>query len=67
MNAELEKWPSERNATTPTDQRPHTKATFAAEIVSLTSVSTATSNAATIEQTGPPGCTPMTKLDRRRP
>ena len=58
---------AERSATTPTDQRPHTNATFAAEIVSPTSVSTATSDAATVEQTGQPGCTPMVKLDRRRP
>ena len=37
------------------------------EIVSPTSVSTATRDPATIEQTGQPGCTPMIKLDRRRP
>ena len=35
----------------------------AAEIVSPTSVSTATSDAATIEQTGQPRCTPMITLD----
>ena len=51
----------------PTDQRLHTHATFAAEIVFLTSVSTATSHAATIKQTGQPGCTPMIKLDGWRP
>ena len=62
-----EEGPSERSATTPTDQRPHTDATFTAEIVSPTSVSTATSDAATIKQTGQPGCTPMIKLDRQRP
>ena len=50
------------SATTPTDQRPHTDVTFAAEIVSPTSVS-----ATTIEQTGQLGCTPMINLDRRRP
>ena len=61
------KGPAERSATTPTDQRPHTNATFVAKIVSPTSVSTATSDAATIEQTGQPECTPMIKLDRRRP
>ena len=61
------KGPAGRSATTPTDRRPHTNATFEAEIVSPTSVSTATSDAATIEQTGQPGCTPMIKLDRRRP
>ena len=49
-----------------TDQRPHRNVTFAAEIVSPTSVSTATSDAATIEQTRQPGCTPMIKLDRQR-
>ena len=46
----------------------HTNATFVVEIVSPTSVSTTTSDAATIEQTGQPGqpgCTPMIKLDRR--
>ena len=42
---------AERSATTPTDQRPHTKAAFAAEIVSPTSVSAAPREAATIEQT----------------
>ena len=61
------KRPAERSARTPTDQRPHTNATFAAEIVSPTSVSTATSDAAAVEVTGQPGCTPMIKLDRRRP
>ena len=61
-----EEGPAERNATTPTDQRPHINATFAAEIVSPTLVSTATSDAATIEQTRQPGCAPMIKLDRRR-
>ena len=66
VKAEVGKGPAERSATTPTDQRPHTNATFAAEIVSPTSVSTATSDAATIEQTGQPGCTSMIKLDRRR-
>ena len=62
-----EEGPTERNATTLTDQRPHTNATFAADIVSPTSVSKATSDAATIEQTGQPGCTPMITLDRRMP
>ena len=61
-----EKEPAERSATTPTDQRPHTNATFAAEIVFPTSVSTATSNASTIKQTGQPGCTPMIKLNQWR-
>ena len=51
VNAEVEKGPAERSAITPRDQRPHTSATFAAEIVSPTSVS-ATSDAATIKQTG---------------
>ena len=51
--------------TTSTDQRPHTNATFAAEIVSPTSVSTATNDAATIKQTGQPACTPLIRLDRR--
>ena len=50
---------SEGSATTPTDQRPHTNATLAAEIVSSASVPTATGDAATVEQTGQPGCTPM--------
>ena len=58
---------AERSATTPTDHRQLTNATFVAEIVSPTSVSTATSDAATVEQTRQPGCTPMIKLDRRRP
>ena len=57
----------ERSETTTTDQRPHTNTTFVVEIESPTSVSTATSDAATVEQTGQPGCTPMIKLDRRRP
>ena len=48
-----------------TGQRPHTNATFVVEIVSPTSVSTATSDDSTIEQTGQPGCTPMIKLDQR--
>ena len=48
-------------------RRPHTNTTFAAEIVSPTSISTATSDIATIKQTRQPGCTPMIKLDRRRP
>ena len=65
MNAE--EGPAERNATTLTDQRSHTNATFVAEIVSPTSVSTATSDAATIKQTGQPLCTPMINLDRKRP
>ena len=39
----------------------------APRIVSPTSVSTTTSNAATIKQTGQPGCTPMIKLDWWRP
>ena len=49
--------------------RPETihKCDFAAEIVSPTSVSTATSDAATIEQTRQQGCIPMIKLDRQRP
>ena len=46
----LEKGPTERSATTPTDQRPHTNVTFVAEIVSATVVSTATNNAATNRQ-----------------
>ena len=58
-----EKGPGERGETTPTDQRPHTNATFVTEIVSPTSVSTATNDTATIKQTGQPGCTPMIKLD----
>ena len=62
-----EEGPAKRSARTQTDQRPHTNATFVAEIVSPTSVSAATSDAATIEQTRQPGCTPMIKLDRRRP
>ena len=49
-----EEGPAERSARTP-DQRPHTNATFTAEFVPPTSVSTATSDAATIEQTGQPG------------
>ena len=49
-------------ATPPTDLRPHTNATFATEIVSPKSVSTAISDAATIERTAQPGCTPMIKL-----
>ena len=63
----LEKGPTERSTKTPTDQRLHTNATFAVQIISPTLVSTATSDAATIEQTGQPGCTPMIKLDLRRP
>ena len=49
--------------------RPDTsnKCDFCAEIVSPTSVSTATSDAAIIQQTGQPGCTPVIKLDQRRP
>ena len=39
--------------------------TFVAEIVSPTSVSAATSDAATIEQIGQPGCTPVIKLIKR--
>ena len=54
--------PAERSATTPTDQRPHTNETFAAEIISPKSVSTATSGAATIEQTRQSGCTPCSNL-----
>ena len=49
------------------DQRSHTNATFVTETVSPTSVSSATSDAGTIEQTRQTGCTPMVKLDRRRP
>ena len=67
VNVEVGKGSTERIATTPTDQRPHTNAAFTAEIVSPISVSTATSDASTIEQTGQPGCTPMIKLDQRRP
>ena len=67
VNAEAGRRAAERSTTILTDQRPHTNATFAAEIVSPTSASTVTSDAATIEQTGQPGCTPMIKLDRRRP
>ena len=49
MNAEVgNKGPVEMSATTPTVQRPHTNETFAAKIVSPTSISTATSDAATI-------------------
>ena len=42
----------QKEAQQPKQTRPHTNATFAAEIVSPTSVSTATSDAATIKQTG---------------
>ena len=63
----LGKGPTERSATTPRNQGPNTNATFAAENVSPISVSTATSHAAIIKQTGQPGCTPMIKLGRRRP
>ena len=61
------KGPQKGAQPTPTDQRPHTKANSAAETVSPTSVSTATSNATTIKLTGQPGFIPMIKLDRRRP
>ena len=47
-----EEGPTVRSARALTDQRPHTNATFEAEMVSPTSVSSATSDAATIEQTG---------------
>ena len=63
VNAEVRKGPVASSAT-PTDQRPLANATFVAEIVSS---STATSNAATIEQTGQPEYTPMIKLDGQGP
>ena len=67
VNAEAGKRARRKETNNSTDQRPHTNATFVAEIVSPTSVSTATSDATTMEQTGQPGCTPMIKLHRRRP
>ena len=47
--------------------RPETTHKYVAETVSPTSISAATSHVATVEQTGQPGCTPMIKLNRRRP
>ena len=52
VNAEVGKRSAERSATTPTEQRPHTNTTFEADVVFPTSVSTATSHATIIKQTG---------------
>ena len=57
----------ERNNSNRPETTHKINATSVAEIVSPTSVSTTTSDAATIEQTGQPGCTRMIKVDRGTP